>query len=112
MFDRPLNTNLTSAQEKLNYVETSRPLLYIKDIRYTLSNISGYGTQYVSITNDVNSLGGLDEVYAMIPFQGNQASCVPYLYSATSASGQWLYVYNSSQYAVSSCFVIVRYFYV
>ena len=90
----------------------SRPLLYIKDKRYTLSNIPGYGTAYVEITGDINSFGGLDHVYAMTPFQGNQSTCTPYLYSATSGSGQWVYVYNSSQYAVSSCFVIVRYFYV
>ena len=107
-----LNTNLSDAQEQLDYVEMSRPLLYIKDKRYTLSNIPGYGTAYVEITGDINSFGGLDHVYAMTPFQGNQSTCTPYLYSATSGSGQWVYVYNSSQYAVSSCFVIVRYFYV
>ena len=74
---------------------------------YTFSNISGYGYQYVDITADVNSFGGLSDVYAMTPFQGNQQSCMPYLYSATSGSGQWLYVYNSSQHTVSSCIVIV-----
>lgn len=71
-------------------------------MRYTFSNIAGYGIKYVDITSDVNSFGGLSDVYAMTPFQGNQETCMPYLYSATSGSGHgyMFTILDSTQYQV------------
>lgn len=114
---KTLNDKITSAQsdiqEDIDYLEESRPILYIKDLRVGPFNLDGYGNAYIDIKSMLTQNIGSDymsRIRAITLFDVNQGTVIPYLYN--SDGGTWLYAYNLSQYAVSGANVTMRVLYV
>lgn len=94
MFNSTLNTKMTTANNKISYVEQSRVILYFNDIRFGPYSLSAYGRSYVDMTSNLISVmsqrvGSLTtsnystHIYAITLFCNNNDKVIPYAYSGT-----------------------------
>ena len=115
-------SNGQTLQQKIDYIEESRALQYISDIRFGPWTLNAYAYYYVDMTNTLIStiskrISGItssnygSHIMAITPFTVTNDALVPYLYSSSSTGHMYIYGYNAKNASISGAYITVRIFY-